>query len=266
MRSDSFFERRGDFYFSDEKKRGYVIQDEKGHMLYKNMSAIPSVMPEHPSYTTEEYFNYFGNMYHDGFGRLVFFYLLGMIYAGRFRHNNKFMFPYLMFNGVKGSGKTAISDIMKRVYNYADTKAAQTPYDIFPFPLIYQCTYRKGIPIFLTEFLESGGGAFEQKAKILVSMYDRSTMPKGTATQDILSYPLSALAVVDGEELPKRSALRSRSIICSIVARNNKMKLAEYVDHISQRIPESLFVDALRKDDITMDRYEGYVREGIKIL
>lgn len=155
---------------------------------------------------------------------------------------------------------------MKRVYNYPNIKAAQTAYDINPFPMTYQCTYRKGIPIFFTEFLESGGGPTEAKAKILVSMYDRTNIDKGTANQDILSYPLAALAVIDGEELPKRSALRSRSIICQIHARNNKKKLGEYVKHISQPLPESLMMDALRKPEVTMERYEQYVKDGIKIL
>lgn len=42
------------------------------------------------------------------------------------------------------------------------------------------------------------------KAKMLIAMYDRTNTEKGTQNQDIISYPLAAMAVIDGEELPKR--------------------------------------------------------------
>lgn len=101
MYSDKWFPRKGEFYFNDDLKRGYVVQDEKGKLLVKNMSAIPQLVPDSKSYTTKQYFDYFAEMYHDDFGQLIFFYLLGMIYAGRFRHNMHFKFPYLVFNGLR---------------------------------------------------------------------------------------------------------------------------------------------------------------------
>lgn len=141
MKLDHWYERRGDFYYNSEQKKGYMVIDEKQKLLINNMRA-PRVFKT-DTCTTQECIDFFKLLYKDDQGLLILFYVLGMIYAGRFYENSTVKYPYLFLTGIRAGGKSSLSDLIKRVYNYEDVKGAQTNYEINPFPLVYQCTYRK---------------------------------------------------------------------------------------------------------------------------
>ena len=209
---------------------------------------------------------YFSQFYRDTTGIFVFMYILGLIYAGKFRHLPDFKFPYLILNGKFGSGKSAISDMIKRVYNIRDLSKGQTSYgETSPFSFLILCSYRKGLPIFISEFKELNEVNGDSKVSHLVKMYDRQVVTKGTASQKLIYYSLDALGVIDGEELPRRSALKSRSIILTMRQDNNALDVSEYKKKIGEEILTHLFNDALERPHYEAD-YKKYIYEGMDLF
>ncbi len=262
------FEKQQEIYYNQEIGAGYIILDTKNNNISHGSHAIPVLKPSaHDTHSTEEYVSYFRQFYNDDLGELLFYYILWLIYAGRFRYISDFKYPYMVLNGLYWSGKSTISDMVKRVYNFRELEKAQISYEqtsVFAFLSI--CSHRVGIPIFITEFKDNGESTGKTKESYLVQMYDRTRIQKGTASQDLLSYDLNALAVIDWEELPERSALKSRSIILDINRENNAMSGADYKRVIKEATPTHLFWDALSRDGIEEKMYREYVLEWMEAM
>lgn len=261
------YEKGGEIYYNDEVGSGYIILDTKNNNISHGSHAIPVLKSSMDRHTTDEYVSYFRQFYKDDLGELLFYYVLGLIYAGRFRYLSDFKYPYLVLNGLYGSGKSTISDMVKRIYNFKELEKAQISYEqtsVFAFLSI--CSHRVGLPIFITEFKDNGENTGKTKESYLVQMYDRTRIQKGTASQDLLSYDLNALAVIDWEELPERSALKSRSIILDINRDNNAMSGSDYKRVIKDALPTHLFWDALNRDGVNEKEYRSFVLEWMEAM
>ena len=101
--------------------------------------------------------------------------------------------------------------------------------------------------MFITEFKEHNESNADAKVSNLISMYDRAVVTKGTATQRIIYYNMNALGIIDGEELPGRSALKSRSVILKTDTRNNALSVAEYKQKMEDPLLNHLFLDCITK-------------------
>lgn len=260
------YERDGAYYFNKEERKGYAVVDALGTNLALTMTGMPCLIRWTETHTTDEYMEYFSQFYRDTTGAFLFMYTLGLIYAGKFRRLTDFKFPYLILNGKFGSGKSAISDMIKRVYNIHDLSKGQTSYgETSPFSFLILCSYRKGLPIFISEFKELNEVNWDAKVSHLVKMYDRQVVTKGTASQKLIYYNLDALGVIDGEELPRRSALKSRSIILTMKADNNALSVGEYKKKMGEEILTHLFNDALERPHYEAD-YKKYIYEGMEVF
>jgi hypothetical protein len=138
------YEKYQEIYYNQEVGSGYIILDTKNNNISHGSHAIPVLKPSATDiHTTQEYVKYFRQFYKDDLGELLFYYILGLIYAGRFRYISDFKYPYLVLNGLYGSGKSTISDMVKRVYNFRELEKAQISYEqtsVFAFLSI--CSHR----------------------------------------------------------------------------------------------------------------------------
>jgi len=255
------YERDGLFYFNHELRTGFMVHDNLGSNMLLTTSGMPTFHLDTPSHSIDEYLEYFAQFYTDDKGWFLFCYVLGLIYAGVFRHVQDFKFPYLILFGKYGSGKSGISDMIKRVFNIVDLEKWQTKYwETSPFSFLNQCASRPWLPMFITEFKEVNEQG-DQKVSTLVSMYDRALISKWLPSQKLVYYPLNALGVIDGEELPRRSAMKSRSVIIKVDAHKNAFGLTKYKEEINKPILSHLWADALRRKPATGD-YKTYIAEA----
>lgn len=262
-KTKTIYDRDGFYYFNEREKKWYVVIDAQNTNLLMTSSGLPNLNFPINRHEIGDYMDYFSQFYKDEFGVFLLFYILWLIYAGRFRHVTDFKFPFLLLNGKFWSGKSAISDMIKRVYGIRDLEKGQTKYgETSAFALLNIYAYRKWFPVFVTEFKEQNEDKWDAKVSNLVSMYDRAVVAKGTASQKLIYYYLNALAVMDWEELPKRSALKSRSIISYINASNNALSPEIYKERMNDQILKDLFGDAVTKTVEESD-YRRFMSEGI---
>lgn len=262
--SKILYEREGNYYFNREIKKGFAVIDSQGVNLAITMQGVPRFNLNTQRHSLDDYRDYFSRFYKDELGMFIFIYIVALINAGRLRRYSDLKFPFLILHGKYGWGKSSLSDMIKRVFNIADLEKGQMKYwETTPFASLYQCSYRHGLPIFITEFKEENEMRGDSKVANLCAMYDRSVVPKGQANQNVIYYNLNALAIIDGEELPRRSALKSRSVILNINSGNNGLSLDAYKTAIKESILPDLFSQVLEKDVYYQD-YKMYEQEAMK--
>lgn len=261
MEKDILYPKDWPYFYNQEERKWYVIVDAQSVNLSVTMRWLPQFIPGTPSHDFEEYLDYFSQFYKDTTWAFLCLYAIGIIYAGIYRYMPEFKFPYLILNGKYGSGKSAISDMFKRIYNIDNIERAQTKYgETTPFSFLNQCSYRVGFPMFITEFKEHNETNGDSKVSNLISMYDRAVVTKGTATQRIIYYNMNALGIIDGEELPARSAFKSRSVILKVDSNNNALDVSEYKKRMENPILNHLFLDCITRPRYQWD-YSQYVYE-----
>jgi len=81
---------------------------------------------------------------------------------------------------------------------------------------------------------------------LLIGCFDKSNTKKGTQSQNIIKYEFGALPIIDGEELPERSALRSRALILRMNKRN-QINSEEYHAKLQDPLMRDLLLDALMR-------------------
>lgn len=248
------------YYFNRDLHEGYSVVDMQGNLIFIS-PGLPQIITDTGGHPIEEYLAYFRQFYRDDQGALIFILILWLIYAGVYRRVQEFKFPHIILHGKYWSGKSAISDMIKRAFNVPDLEKWQLKYwETSPFAFLIQCSNRKWLPLFITEFKETNEQFTDAKVSSLLSMFDRAIVSKWLPTQTVVNYHLDALGVIDGEELPKRSALRSRSIIVNVRAENNALSPSEYKQRIQDKILTDLWYDALSRPHYE-SQYRTYMAE-----
>lgn len=264
--NQTVYEREWAFFFNRELKKWFAVLDARGTNLALTMQGIPQLKVGWMKHSLDEYKDFFSQFYNDELGMFIFLYVLAMINAGRLRKVSDFKFPFLILHGKYGSGKSSLSDMIKRVFNVWDLEKGQVKYwETTAFALLNQCSYRHGLPVFITEFKEVNETQGDSKVSSLISMYDRAVVSKGTAQQGMIYYHLDAFGILDGEELPQRSAFKSRSIIINIKSDNNALALSDYKNSMKNPILSDLFGQALWQN-IFIEDFKTYRDEALEFF
>lgn len=117
-------------------------------------------------------------------------------------------FPLFALSGLTQSGKTSLISSLMRFWGVNARPSDYT--QISPFAELKQLNSAHYFPLWRDEF-RNFGHAFN-KETILRSLYDRSSIPKGTASQDLLYYNTTGTLLLSGEGIVIDPAVRRRFI------------------------------------------------------
>lgn len=252
FKKHKLYDREWRFFFSEDTKVWFNIEDCRWQQANSTITSIPSLNLGYTKREPQEYYDFFSGFYKSDHWKFLYIYMLWMVSYWVFRKQRKF--PGLILNWLFGSGKSSFSDIIKKVYGYGDTDTAQKQFgNISNFVLTRLFADYKWFPVFLTEFKEWRDTS--SKVEQLVSLYDKSSVSKWFFDQSVFNYEYAAIPIIDWEELPWRSALRSRAYIIEM---SNQYKISgpEYAERIASPILKDFLMDVLTHSDYSnFDKY-----------
>lgn len=121
-------------------------------------------------------------------------------------------FPLLNLAGERGSGKTiTVNNIVRPILGIVSPTSHE--FNTTNFVRLAMLGSTNGLPISLTEYREGNSTRDAEFAKQLRELYDRSDDSRGCSDQSIITYPLLAPVVLDGEDFLQEPALMERAIL-----------------------------------------------------
>lgn len=139
-------------------------------------------------------------------------------------------FPHLFIHGTQGGGKTGTALLFSRLWGY--TSKGLLSSTLNPFPMLKMMSSSTGVPLVFDEFKKSDMTDFQvdQMHRMMRRAYTNEIEKKGTASQKLIVYPITAPMCVMGEWRIKQPALRERTIISnySTAAKQNANMQAAY--------------------------------------
>lgn len=131
-------------------------------------------------------------------------------------------FPLLVLTGSTRSGKTSLLQNYYRFWGLPDMKGDD--YTLTSaFVEIKQLLQFSCIPLWRDELRNIGHA--QAKESLLRSLYSRSSISKGTASQELKSYKVKGTLLLSGEDCPRDPAIRRRLVLFSLLQRH---KLPEW--------------------------------------
>lgn len=126
---------------------------------------------------------------------------------------NNYRMPMLNIFGTKGSGKTTL---VERIFLplFGQTRIKSWDANTTRFVMMTLQGSTNNIPISYSEFRLSH--AIEKLTRLILLSYDNGVDARGTAAQEVITYPLLAPFIVTGEDLISDPACRERIIISKL--------------------------------------------------
>lgn len=125
------------------------------------------------------------------------------------------VYPFLFFYGKYGSGKSTLAGWISAFFGFQING--------FPFQsstavgISEMAAIMSMIPIWLEEFRNENTPKYLEKIAYLRSVYDKSTIVKGTITANrVRTYKARSMVMLSGEEHPKDAALNSRCLLIPV--------------------------------------------------
>jgi len=266
-------------YYNDKfypaNSEGIVWIDEEGYKLFDNLSdslMAPKLESENPGFTLNDIFERFQEKLGRDHARLLIGWALGNFFMPEIIKEWD-TFPFLFLNGKLGSGKSAIANWISSFFGFSLNKGI--PFSGSSVVGISRITSQMGmLPVWLEEYRNKGDPFIAGKNSFLRSIYDKSTIIKGSKNPDeIKTYTARSTIILSGEEPPNDAALNSRCIQFGIFSKNrasdegfqwiNKHKSTfNYFGHYILTNKATLWPKVLAT---IMDYMQGFKNEKVKI-
>jgi DNA primase len=217
--------RLGNFYVADEE--GIVWINDSGFLLPKleNDSGtkeqeglvVPSLDATEKKITSEEICERFSKVFHAQYSRIILGWTLGNFFMPEILKDFK-VYPFLFFYGKQQSGKSTLA---KWVSSFFGFNQQGIPYLTSSAVGISRMAAKLSmIPIWLEEYRNKDMN-LSGKNNLLRSIYDKSTVVKGTKREDeIKTYRSRSTIMISGEEYPQDAALNSRCLLIPVYRHN----------------------------------------------
>lgn len=189
----------------------------------------PILSMEPPDYTLEDILEKVAVAYGDNYSQLLLGWILAIFFMPDIIKTYG-VFPFLFLHGRVGRGKTTIANWITSFFGY---QQKGYPFHSSTAVGITRITSQSSmLPVWLEEY-RNNDTDIAKKNNFLRSVYDRSTVIKGTKTPDqIKSYKAKSTIILSGEEFPQDSALNSRCIMFPVyrsddICKKEKEKMQE---------------------------------------
>lgn len=199
------------------KYEGTTNLDINGVTYYINTTKLDSALliqsdgaEENSELSFEELLDYWQRQY--GCTQLLYA-VLGYFAATMYmpevmESSHEGFFPLMVLFGTTAQGKTSL---IQSLYRFWGVHAVPTDYtQVSPFVETKQVCSVGGFPIWRDEYRQTGYAP--GKESILRSLYTRSTLNKGTSSQELISYIPKTTVLLSGEDTVTDAALRRRFV------------------------------------------------------
>lgn len=190
---------------------GYLLPQPTGSD--KETFMAPTLDMTDSRITIEEIGNHFTKVFHEGFARLILGWTLGNFFMPEILKEFK-VYPFLFFYGKQQSGKSTLSNWVSSFFGFAQKGI---PYSSSSQVGISRTVSQLSmIPVWLEEY-RNQDPHLAAKNNLLRSIYDKSTIVKGTKREDeIKTYRARSTLMISGEEYPQDAALNSRCMLVPV--------------------------------------------------
>jgi hypothetical protein len=169
--------------------------------------------------------------------------------------------PLYYFRWITQSGKTTMSEILQRMLGYPLNAAETFEWTLFTAIMLLTSNYN--LPVFFTEGRQKSR-QMEDKVSMFRSAYDKMVIPRGRADMTSVQFPLTAIAIMEWEEMLKDWATRTRCIQFrpSLTA---KISQDEFLEKIKQVGMFDYFMHSYLSE-VNPAKYEKYLMDWLKIF
>lgn len=207
------------FHPADED--GIVWIEDIGYKLCETMDEIdlsaPTLSDSTPNFDLKEVVSKLADKLGDRYAKLLVAWSLGCFFLPEIM-NSYGIYPFIFLYGKTGAGKTTISNWISSFFGF---EQKGIPFSASSLAgIIRMTTQMSMLPVWFEEYRNKDPD-IQKKNNFLRSVYDKSTVVKGTKREDeIKTYKSRSSLIISGEEHPNDSALNSRFIMFPVFKKN----------------------------------------------
>lgn len=211
------------FYPADED--GIVWIDDTGYKLCETMDDLdlsaPTLTDSQPSFDLKEITEKLSEKLGERYAKLLVSWSLGCFFLPEIMKEYG-IYPFIFLYGKTGAGKSTISNWISSFFGL---EQKGIPFSASSLAgIIRMTTQMSMLPVWFEEYRNKDPN-IQGKNNFLRSVYDKSTVVKGTKREDeIKTYKSRSTLIISGEEHPNDSALNSRFIMFPIFKKNENQE------------------------------------------
>lgn len=229
-------------YEVDEE--GIVWAEEVGYLLPQAASKeedknndrdnliSPSLDASDAATNLKEIAEHFGKIFDKNYSRMILGWALGNFFMPEILKHFK-VYPFLFFYGKQQAGKSTLAGFVTSFFGF--TQQGIPYFGSSAVGISRSTALLSMVPVWLEEY-RNNDPKLAGKNNLLRSIYDKSTIVKGTKKEDeIKTYKARSTLIISGEEYPNDAALNSRCML--IPTHRHDYKKIESFDWMSRMAP-----------------------------